>query len=135
MHQEHKETYIIILIIALGVLFIFIVFCYLIYKQFQKNRKLFTEKLNADLHKKAIMQHMTAEDTKSFVGADNNSLHIGAITHSDAVVLADENLDNDVLKFVKDSNKPTLAFNLTENYENFFAFYEEISDEELVSVA
>ena len=95
----------------------------------------FTEKLNADLHKKAMMQHMTAEDTKSFVGADNNSLHIGAITHADAVVLADEKLDEEVLKFVKDSNKPTLAFNLTENYENFFTFYEEISNEELVSVA
>lgn len=95
----------------------------------------FTEKLNADLHQKAIMQHMTAEDTKSLIAADNNSLHIGAITHSDAVVLADEKLDDEVLKFVKDSNKPTLAFNLTENYENFFTFYEEISDEELVSVA
>jgi starch synthase len=95
----------------------------------------FTEKLNADLHKKAVMNNMTEEDTKAFINADNNSLHIGAITHSDAVVLADEKLDEDVLKFVKDSNKPTLAFNLTENYENFFTFYEEISDEQLVSVA
>lgn len=95
----------------------------------------FTETLNADLHKKAVMQNMTEDDTKAFIKADNNSLHIGAITHSDAVVLADEKLHNDVLKFVKDSNKPTLAFNLTENYENFFTFYEEISDEELVSVA
>lgn len=95
----------------------------------------FTESLNPDLYKKAIMSNMTEEDTKAFIKADNNSLHIGAITHSDAVVLADEKLDNDVLKFVKDSNKPTLAFNLTENYENFFSFYEEISNEELVSVA
>ena len=95
----------------------------------------FTEKLNADLHKKAVMQGMTEEDTKAFINADCNSLHIGAITHSDAVVIADEKVDNDVLKFVKDSNKPTLAFNLTENYENYFSFYEEICDEELVSVA
>ena len=95
----------------------------------------FTESLNADLHKKAVMQNMTEDDTKAFIKADNNSLHIGAITHSDAVVLADEKVDGDVLKFVKDSNKPTLAFNLTENYENFFNFYEEISNEELVSVA
>ena len=95
----------------------------------------FTENLNADLHKKAVMQNMTEDDTKAFIKADNNSLHIGAITHADAVVLADEKIDNDVLKFVKDSNKPTLAFNLTENFENFFNFYEEISDEELVSVA
>ncbi len=95
----------------------------------------FTETLNADMHKKAVMQNMTEDDTKAFAKADNASLHIGAITHADAVVFADENIDNDVLKFVKDSNKPTLAFNLTENYENFFTFYEEISDEELVSVA
>lgn len=95
----------------------------------------FTEKLNADFAKKAIMANMTAEDTKPFADADNTSLHIGAITHADAVVLADENLSDAMLKFVKDSNKPTLAFNLTENFENFYAFYEEISSDELVSVA
>lgn len=95
----------------------------------------FTESLNADLHKKAVMQNMGEEDTKAFKGANCSSLHMGAINHADAVVLADENVDKDVLKFVKDSNKPTLAFNLTENYENFFSFYEEISNEELVSVA
>ena len=95
----------------------------------------FTGTLNPDLHKKAVMQNMTNEDTKAFIKADNTSLHIGAITHSDAVVFADEKIDNDVLNFVKNSNKPTLAFNLTENYESFFSFYEEISNEELVSVA
>ena len=95
----------------------------------------FTETLNADFAKKAVMGGMTAEDTKVFENADCTTLHIGAITYSDAVVLADENLNADVLKFVKDSNKPTLAFNLTENFENFYTFYEEISDEELVSIA
>ncbi len=95
----------------------------------------FSEKLNTDLHQKALMPHMTADDTKAFVNADCNSMHMGAITHSDAVVLADEHIHEDVLKFVKDSNKPTLAFNLTENYENYFNFYEEVSSEELVSVA
>ncbi len=95
----------------------------------------FEEKLNANFAKKAVMANMTEEDTKAFLPSDCNSMHIGAVTHSDAVVLADENLDKDVLKFVKDSNKPTLAFNLTENFENFYSFYEEISNDELVSVA
>jgi len=95
----------------------------------------FTEQLNANFSKKAVMANMTEEDTKAFEGADVNSLHIGAVSHSDAVVLADENLDAAVLKYVKDSNKPTLAYNLTENFENFYTFYEEISNEELVSVA
>ena len=81
------------------------------------------------------MNNMTADDTKVFENADSNTLHIGAITYSDAVVLADEKIDAHVLKFVKDSNKPTLAFNLTENFENFYSLYEEISNDELVSIA
>lgn len=95
----------------------------------------FSEKLNSNLHKKAVMADMTEEDTKAFIPADYKSMYIGAVTHSDAVVLADETLDKDLLKFVKDSNKPTLAFNLTENYENFYTFYEEISNEEMISIA
>jgi starch synthase len=95
----------------------------------------FTETMNTDLYKKAVMNSMTIEDTKVFEKADCNALHIGAITYSDAVVLADEKLSPDVLKFVKDSNKPTLAFNLTDNFENFYNLYEEISTEELVSIA
>lgn len=95
----------------------------------------FTEKLNASLHQKAMMQNMSPDDTKAFIDADCSSMHIGAISHADAVVLADEKIDKEVLKFVKNSNKPTLAFNLTENYENYFNFYEEVCNEELVSVA
>jgi len=95
----------------------------------------FSESLNADLYKKAVMNAMTVEDTKVFEKADCSALHIGAITYSDAVVLADEKIEADVLKFVKDSNKPTLAFNLTENFDNFYSLYEEISNEELVTIA
>ncbi|RZL15982.1 MAG: starch synthase [Pedobacter sp.] len=95
----------------------------------------FTEKLNADFFKKAVMNGMTIEDTKVFENADSNSVDCGAISFSDAVVLADENISDDVLKFVKNSNKPTLAYNLTENFENFYTFYEELSQEELISVA
>jgi starch synthase len=95
----------------------------------------FSESLNPDLYKKAVMNAMTTDDTKVFEKANCSALHIGAITYSDAVVLADEKIDADVLKFVKDSNKPTLAFNLTENFDNFYALYEEISNEELVTIA
>jgi starch synthase len=95
----------------------------------------FSESLNADLYKKAVMNAMTVEDTKVFEKADCSALHMGAISYSDAVVLADEKIDANVLKFVKDSNKPTLAFNLTENFDNFYALYEEISNEELVTIA
>lgn len=95
----------------------------------------FDEQLNENFYKKAVMNNMTEDDTKAFAKADSNSVHIGAITHSDAVVLAAENIHDDVLKFVKDSNKPTLAYNLTEDFENFYNFYEEVTNEHLVSVA
>ncbi len=95
----------------------------------------FTETLNAKLCIKAVMSSMTEEDTKVFAKSDCSTMHIGAITYSDAVVLADEKLEEDVLKFVKDSNKPTLAYNLTENFENFYNLYEEISTEEFESIA
>lgn len=95
----------------------------------------FNEKLSESFYKKAVMAGMSEDDTKSFAAADCASLHIGAITYADAVVLANENLNEDVLKFVKDSNKPTLAYNLTEDFENFYSFYEEVSSDELISVA
>ena len=95
----------------------------------------FTESLHKDFHKKAIMSGMVAEDTKVFENANANAIDMGAISYSDAIVLAAENIDKDVLKYVKNSSKPTLAYNLTENFENFYNFYEEISQEELISVA
>ena len=94
----------------------------------------FTEKLDSNLHQKAIMSSMTAEDTKMFEDADSNTMHKGAVAYSDAVVFATDKIDEDVLKFVKDSNKPTLAYNLTENFDNFYTLYEEIS-EEMISIA
>lgn len=95
----------------------------------------FTETLGDDLPKKAVMSNMTPADAAVFANGDCSAMHRGAVAYSDAVVLADEKIADDVLKFVKDSNKPTLAYNLTENLENFYALYEEISNEELVSIA
>ena len=92
MHQEHKETYIIILIIALGVLFIFIVFCYLIYKQFQKNRKLFTEKLNAEYIGKGEERRRISKDLHDEFGA------LLSTTKMYLSTLNKENLDTDTLK-------------------------------------
>lgn len=95
----------------------------------------FTEELHANFSKKALMQAMNAEDTGIFASGDFKSLNYGAVQYSDALVLADEEMLDDVLKFVKDSNKPTLAYNLTENFDNFYNFYEEVLNESLISLA
>jgi signal transduction histidine kinase len=92
MHQEHKETYIIILIIALGVLFIFILFCFLIYKQFQKNRKLFIEKLNAEYIGKGEERRRISKDLHDEFGA------LLSTTKMYLSTLNKDNVDTDTLK-------------------------------------
>ena len=92
MHQENKDTYIIILILALGVLFIFILFCYLIYKQFQRNRKLFLEKLNAEYIGKGEERRRISKDLHDEFGA------LLSTTKMYLSTLNKENLDTDTLK-------------------------------------
>ena len=92
MYQELKDTYIIILIIALGVLFIFILFSYLIFKQFQKNRKLFLEKLNAEYIGKGEERRRISKDLHDEFGA------LLSTTKMYLSTLNKENLDTDTLK-------------------------------------
>jgi len=95
----------------------------------------FQNSLNADFAKKAIMNGMNAEHTQMYSEATNTALNLGAISYSDAVVYASENINEEVLKFVKKCNKPLLEFNSTSDYENYYNLYEEIATEELVSLA
>ena len=94
----------------------------------------FQDSLHADFSKKAIMSGMTAEHTEMYSKATNTALNLGAISYSDAVVFASENINEEVLKFVKKGNKPTLEFNSTSDYENYYNLYEEIVSEELISL-
>ena len=94
----------------------------------------FPNALNSDFAKKAIMNGMNAEHTQMYSEATNTALNLGAISYSDAVVYASENINVEVLKFVKKSNKPTLEFNSTSDYENYYNLYEEIVSEEIISL-
>ncbi|WP_256010801.1 glycogen/starch synthase [Desertivirga xinjiangensis] len=94
-----------------------------------------SEALPVDFTRKAIMNGMTAEHTEAFKDGGTDALHIGAITYSDAVVYGDAEVSDEVLKFVKDSQKPTLEYEGTSDYENYYNLYEEISNEDLVTLA
>lgn len=93
----------------------------------------FSEQLNADFSRKAIMSEMTAEHTVPYKNADIDALNIGAISFSDAVVYADETISPAVKQYVSDTDKPVLDFAATSDFENYYAFYEEIADDSLVS--
>ena len=94
----------------------------------------FTSSLNPAFATKAIMSGMNPENTEVYAAANNTALNIGAISYSDAVVFAAEDISKEVLNFVKKANKPTLEYTSTSDFENYYNLYEEIANEELVSL-
>jgi len=92
MHQEHKETYIIILIIATGLFFVIILFLYLVYKQYQKNRILFLEKLNAEYLGRGEERRRISKDLHDEFGA------LLSTTKMYLSTLNKDNLDSDTLE-------------------------------------
>jgi starch synthase len=95
----------------------------------------FEGQLHADFAKKAVMDDMTENHTETFKPGTNDALHNGAIQYADAVVLATDKISDEVLNNVKSSNKTVLANEFTSDFENYYNFYEEIANEELVHVA
>ncbi len=95
----------------------------------------FTEKFDSDFSRKAIMNGMSAKHTDMFKDGDCDSLHIGAIAYSDAVVYGGPEISEEVVSFVKNSEKPVLEYENTLDYENYYGLYEEIANEDLVSLA
>ena len=90
--------------------------------------------MNADFAEKAIMGDMTEKHTEVYKPGTHSALYAGAIQYSDALVLAAESIDKDVLNSVKNSHKSILEFNSTADFENYYNFYDEIASEELAHV-
>jgi starch synthase len=95
----------------------------------------FTETLDTNFAQKAVMKGMATEDTANYAAATSTALDNAAISYSDAVVYAGEELDEEVLNFVKNAEKPVLDYNSSLDYENYYNFYQEIASDTLVSVA
>jgi starch synthase len=95
----------------------------------------FTERLDPDFAQKAIMADMSEEHVDAFKAGTNTALDEGAIKFSDAVVVGSSNVDDQVLNYVKNSNKSVLEYEYTSDFENYYNFYDEITNEELVHVA
>jgi starch synthase len=90
--------------------------------------------MGAEFAHKAVMGDMTEKHTDVYKNGTNTALYEGAIHYSDAIVLGSENIDEDVLNNVKNSQKSVLEFNSTADFENYYNFYDEITNEELVNV-
>jgi len=95
----------------------------------------FSGGLNPDFANKAVMADMTESHTEAYAQGTNTSLHAGAVQYADGVVFGSDIADDEVLNIVKNSHKPVLEFNSTSDFENYYNFYDEITNEELVHVA
>jgi starch synthase len=84
---------------------------------------------------KAVMSNMTEKHVEPYGNGSIPALYAGAIHYSDGIVLGDANIDADVLNNVKNSNKSVLEFESTADFENYYNFYDEITNDELVHVA
>ncbi|MDA9554829.1 glycogen/starch synthase [Pelobium sp.] len=95
----------------------------------------FSESLGEDFAKKAVMKGMSEQDTAEYRDATHQAINKAVVKYSDGIVIGDENVDAELLNFVKKSEKPILSFDSTSDFENYYNFYQEIASDVLVSVA
>jgi len=94
----------------------------------------FPESLGADFATKAMAPSMKEEDTAGYAGGSYLSLYKGAIGYSDALVLAEEGIDEELLKIVKSAEIPVIDAQNDTDYENYCNLYEQFASEELETV-
>src|SRR5690606_36670567 len=94
----------------------------------------FTDSLGADFSKKALAASMKEEDVINYKDANHLTLYNGALGYSDAVVLAEENIHEDLLKIVKSAEIPVIDAQNDTDFENYCNLYEQFASEELETV-
>ncbi|RYE17765.1 MAG: starch synthase, partial [Sphingobacteriaceae bacterium] len=95
----------------------------------------FTETLSPSFIPKSVMNGMTEKQVATYAAGTSLALENGALEYSDAVVIGSPEVNPELLNSVKKAGKPVLEYDLTSDSENFYNFYEEITNEELVHVA
>ncbi len=95
----------------------------------------FTETLSPGFIQKSVMNGMTEKQVETYKEGTNLALDNGALEYSDGIVFGSTTLNPELLNNVKKAGKPVLEYDLTADLENFYNFYEEITNEELVHVA
>ncbi len=95
----------------------------------------FSENLSAGFTQKAVMNGMTEKQVEAYKEGNSIALDNGALQYADGLVIGSNELSPELLNNVKKSGKPVLDYDLTLDPENFYNFYEEITNDELVHVA
>lgn len=87
----------------------------------------FSEQLGSDFIEKALMEDVEAQDLVPYEGLNDTALNMGAVNYADAIVLANDQVDQTVKDVVKASKKPMLNGANQENLaETHFEFYQKL---------
>ncbi len=95
----------------------------------------FEHKLSDSFAKKALTGGMTEEHTVAYDSSDYLGLYKGAFQYTDAIVLSENNIDQDLLNIVKKADIPVTNCQDDAEFENYCNLYEQFSNEELETVA
>ena len=78
---------------------------------------------------------MKIEDLSKYGTANHLDIYTGAIHDSDALFLAEDNIDENLLKIDKDVEITDIDVKNDEEYEKYWNLYEELASEELEKLA
>lgn len=79
----------------------------------------------------AAQEDVSAADAAVYGSGSYADVYKGALTYTDVVILADDNVDKDVLQFVEQQKMRVFKPESAQDYEGFSALYEEFASEEL----
>ena len=101
------------------------------YSLFNEEADFGSDSLTVKYAEMAAQEDVTAEDASVYGSGSYADVYKGALTYSDIVVLADDNINEEVLQFVDDQKMRVFKPESTEDYEAFSLLYEEFASEEL----
>jgi len=89
------------------------------------------DSLSAKFGEMAAQEDVSAEDAAVYGSGSYADVYKGALTYTDVVVVADDDVNKEVLQFVEDQNIRVFKPESHEDYESFSELYEEFASEEL----
>lgn len=101
------------------------------YSLFNEDKDFGADSLSAKYANMAAQEDVSDDDAAVYGSGSYADVYKGALTYTDVVVLADDELDKDVLKFVEEQKIRTFKPESIDDYENYATLYEEFASEEV----
>ncbi|MBD1428601.1 glycogen/starch synthase [Sphingobacterium litopenaei] len=101
------------------------------YSLFNEDNDFGADTLTSKYGEMAAQEDVSAEDAAVYGSGSYVDVYKGALTYTDIVVKADDNLNADVLKFVEEQNIRVFTPESIDDYEGYSTLYEEFASEEV----